>query len=127
MAMNSDILLEVSKYVEQPVDSPELQEALDSAECSRLKFASIRALLDRKMRERPSIEELQRRNIIKNDQLCIAKIHEMLVRINFKSAQERRIAPGIASRIKSMDYKLKRKLLIKQLGLCNIDKAFKEQ
>lgn len=123
--MNNDVLFEVVKYVDAPPSKERIQQVRDSPESLRRNFIANRDIIGKKLLNRPTLEELKDRNIIKRNQLSFSHIHDMLNKINFESSKKPHISPWIASRVCNLDFKLRKKMIISKLGLQKVDKYFK--
>lgn len=124
--MNSDLLFEISKFIDAPVGIPGIQEAMASEELRRRNRIDIQDFLNKKLGDRPAREELEYRNIIKKDSLSFSRIHEMLNRINFTTVRRCKIAPSIAGKVSKLDFYLKKKILINKLGIEEYERIYKK-
>lgn len=119
--INNNILFEISKYIDTETDVGIVQQALSSTEASSRRRQQLRGLLESRLTARPSIGELETRNIIKKNFLSFRKIHEVLNGINFRMRDENRIAPSIAQKGSKVDFCIKKKLMIHKLGLEDLE------
>lgn len=123
--MDSNILFEISKYIEAPVNS-RMQEVLESREYSVRNRLYIEEYLNKKLQKRLSYAELKSRNIFREDALCFNKVHEALSQIEFKTENRSKIASGIAGQVKKLDFYLRRRMMITKLGLDDLENIYKE-
>lgn len=122
--MNSDILFEISKYLEKKTGIPPLDRAYESSEVLRLGRENAWAYLNKKLKSRPSKTELEGKNIIKSESIDFDYVHSVLEGINFRENNSR-ISPRIANVASKIDFNLKRKMIIQKLGLNHLEKQFK--
>lgn len=115
-AMNSDLLLEVSKYVDRTTGIKALDVAYESTENLKQHRKNASGVLSGKLTSRPTQEELEKRNILRKEVKSFDYIHSVLESIDFREGAPR-ISPRIASLAKKLDFELKRKMIIRKLGL----------
>lgn len=114
--MNSDILFEISKYLERPVGIKALDQAYESPEVLKQCRQNVSEFLNRKLKTRPTKNDLERKNIIRRYILDFDYIHTVLESIDFRES-EPKISPRIANVAKKIDFEIKRKMIIRKLGL----------
>jgi hypothetical protein len=114
--MNNDIVFGIAKYLEKKTGYKKLDEAFSSHELFKEKIKNSSKSLEKKLLERPSIEELKEKNILRCAVPDFDYIHSVLETIEFKE-NESKISPRIASVVKKLDFKLKRSFIIRKLKL----------
>jgi len=115
-AMNSDILFEISKYLERTTGIQPLDHAYESPEVLKQCRQNVSEYLNRKLKTRPSKADLESKNIIRKCVTDFDYIHAVLESIDFRE-NESRISPRIANLAKKLDFQLKRRMIIRKLGL----------
>ncbi|KAI5168698.1 hypothetical protein PAEPH01_0344 [Pancytospora epiphaga] len=119
--MNNLILFEISKYVCAPTGIKNIDDARNSKDSIERDRAFAKDLLAKRINHRPSIVELETRNIMKREELSFEHIHEILNGIDFKKNKPGKIAPSIAGRVSKLNFALKKKILVQKLGLNEIE------
>lgn len=123
--MNSDILFEITKYVEHS-GNKYVAQVLYSPETQWRDKLNISRVLENRLLNRPSITELYKRNIIKKDTLSFNEIRKLLVSRHLDRPRNAvRIAPTIAGRVNRLDFYFKRRIMINKLGIDEYEKIFK--
>lgn len=122
--MNSDILFEISKYLEKRTGIPQLDRAYESSEVLRQGRENAWAYLNKKLQSRPSKIELEGRNIIKSEVVDFDYVHSVLEGINFRE-NSNKVSPRIANVASKINFGLKRKMIIQKLGLNHLERQFK--
>lgn len=123
--MDSNILFELSKYIDGDSEESPLSQAHNSPESKRRKREHVRDYLEKRLGKRPSVSDLERRNIMQKDPLSFRRIHEMLSTINFSARPRgRQVAPSIASRAKRLDFCIKRRIIVEKLGLRDMENMY---
>ncbi|KAK6089842.1 hypothetical protein P3W45_001190 [Vairimorpha bombi] len=118
--MNNDIKYEVVKYINGSLNIEEFDKMLLSRDHMRRKFNFLSMALDKKLQNRPSIEDLKNRNIIRNE-LVIKEIKDelsnLLINRNVGSCNSGYIAPSISELVKKMDFEYKKIVIIHKLNI----------
>ena len=114
--MDSDLLLEITKYLDSPLRLPQIERSGHLSEFFTIKKNYIKQLLENKLTNRPTYQELKERNIIKSRPCSFFGIHELLKKITV-SRETKRIAPSIENLARKLEFKLRRRFLIFKLGI----------
>lgn len=115
--MNNDILYEVVKYVEVPINSPRAADVQGSAINSRRMMRLNTHVLEKKLSARPTIDDLRLTNIYRECSVDFSSIHSALSTLFYRRGDPPfpDISPAIANTARTMDFKLRRVLLISRL------------
>ena len=123
--MNNDIKFKVAKYLNEPLAHEEeckleINSVFYSKDFLRHKITFTSKILNKKLRERPSIEYLKNINILKND-LMLKEIKDRLSNLLLLRADSTynrsHIAPSISSLVKKMDFEYKKIVIIHKLNI----------
>lgn len=114
--MSNDVVFAIAKYLEKKTGLKKLDQAFESSELLKDKISNSSNSLEKKLHERPSIQDLQNRNILRNVATDFDYIHSVLETIHFKE-NDSKISPRIASVVKKLDFKLKRSMIIRRMNL----------
>ncbi|ADM11498.1 uncharacterized protein Eint_050490 [Encephalitozoon intestinalis ATCC 50506] len=116
--MNNDVLYEVIKYLDFPVRDRKVQEAQFSRINSRRMMRFNRNLVEKKLSDRPHINDLKTSNIYKESGVNFAKIHRVLSDVFGRrgSPPFQNISSTLAGLVKVMDFKLKKIMLASRIG-----------
>lgn len=126
--MSSDILFEISKYLDDPLCIVQINNSKDKGEVFFHRKQLVVKLLENKLQKRPSFNELVQKNIIRKEMSSFFTIHELLKRINFPELQNaHRISPLIANRAKKLDFEIRRKHMIFKLGIEEAERKHKRE
>ena len=119
--MNSDVLFEISKYIDSEVENDLLREVVNFRSVREQRRACVARALETKLSSRATVEELRQRNVIKDMGISFEEIHRILSRINFHTREHPGVAPRIAVNMSKIEFHLKKKLIMKQLGLAGCE------
>ena len=120
--MDSSILFEVGKYLHSSSQILNIENSPNADEIYKYRKKLLIDYLDRKLANRPKIEEMYNRNILKREITTFFPIHQLLNKINFSSRNmEYYISPSIANRARKLDFELRRKFIIFKLGIRELE------
>ncbi|WUR03492.1 uncharacterized protein VNE69_05084 [Vairimorpha necatrix] len=118
--MNNDLRLQIAKYLTGPLKFKEMNFTLESREFLLEKIDFTSKLLNNKFKNRPTLEELKQKNIIKNELIHSElknKVHDILVLKENKKKKNPCVAPSISNLVKKMDFEYKKILIIHKLNI----------
>lgn len=114
--MNNDILFEISKYINKTTSVLQIDDAWNSLETKAQHRANTSLYLEQKLKNRPTLIELESRNIIKRETLNFNFIHDSLSKIDFKK-ENSNSSSVICNIAKKLEFFIKKKAISEKLGL----------
>lgn len=118
--MNDDVLYEVIKYMDFPVENERITELQSNNTNSKRMMRLNRNILEKKLSNRPTIDDLRVSNIYKEDNgVDFDKIHAELSSVFYKRGAPPFFSTSskLACAARTMDFKLKKVLLVFKLKL----------
>lgn len=110
------MLFEIAKYLDRAVGIPTVDKAYESRAILKQKRENAMEYLNKKLSERPSKEDLESKNIIKETPVDFDYIHSQLELIEFRE-NESTVSPRIANLVRKLDFHLKKRIITEKLGI----------
>lgn len=108
--MNSDIALEISKFVCKKSKVRSINQAYNSNEGKSIRKCLITRALESRLSNRVSINHLKSKNIIREKQLDFELIHQVLMKIPHKNNSSL-VSPLIVNLGKKIEFIIKKKYM----------------